>query len=59
VTTTGSGREEGRERGDLAGLAGEVPAERVADLPRSAVIEALLRRNRRDPLTPPGWHSAV
>ncbi|MHC5906709.1 hypothetical protein ACVNF4_22810 [Streptomyces sp. S6] len=59
MTTTESGREDGRERGDLAGLAGELSAERVAGLPRSAVVEALLRRNRRDPLTPPGWHSAV
>ncbi|MET8980198.1 hypothetical protein ABZX85_31795 [Streptomyces sp. NPDC004539] len=77
MTTTESGREGGRERGDLPGpergglpgLACEVPAERAARLPRSAMIEALLRRvesnwgeSGRDgnaPLTPPGWHSAV
>jgi len=59
VTTSERGCEDGRERGDLAGLVEAVPAERVAGLPRSAVVEALLRRGRRDPLTPPGWHSAV
>ncbi|KND24337.1 hypothetical protein IQ63_42860 [Streptomyces acidiscabies] len=48
-----------RERGELADLVRAASGDQLYGLPRSAIIEALLRRTRSGPLTPPGWHSAV
>ncbi|QNP73398.1 hypothetical protein IAG44_30760 [Streptomyces roseirectus] len=72
MTRIENGREGGRAPGELPGathaasterlpaLAREVSPGRLSGLPRSAVIEALLRRADDDAhRTPPGWHSAV
>ncbi|WP_416967348.1 hypothetical protein [Streptomyces sp. 4F14] len=59
MTRTEQDREGGRERGELADVLRAGPGDRLDGLPRSALVEALLRRNRSGPLTPPGWHSAV
>ncbi|MDX3385054.1 hypothetical protein DF268_34340 [Streptomyces sp. V2] len=59
MKSTENGREGRRERGELAELAGAVPADRLSGLARSPIVEALLRRTRSGPQTPPGWHSAV
>lgn len=45
--------------GALEELARSLPAAQLARLPRSAVVEALLRRGTAAPEPAPRWHSAV